>query len=143
MPALARLLMIVALLAFVLATTPNFAPPPGAINAAVTQANIGSTICRRGWTATIRPPVEYTSALKHRQIEERHLPGRSSDYQEDHFIPLGLGGHPTSPANLWPEPWDQANRKDRAEYGLNRAVCAGRVTLGDAQRMIRDPRNWR
>jgi hypothetical protein len=121
---------------------PNYFPPAGTINPQVTQANIESTICRREWTATIRPLVAYTGTLKRRQIQERHLPGRPSDYQEDHFIPLELGGHPTSPANLWPQPWWQAQLKDRAEYGLNRAVCAGRITLGQAQRMIRDPGNW-
>ncbi|MBV8598859.1 MAG: hypothetical protein JO017_08565, partial [Actinobacteria bacterium] len=29
---------------------------PGATNPDVTQATIGSTICVRGWTATVRPP---------------------------------------------------------------------------------------
>src|SRR5438552_14002363 len=32
---------------------------PGVLNLDVTQANIRSTICRHGWTATIRPPVGY------------------------------------------------------------------------------------
>src|ERR1700694_3513431 len=117
---------IVVLLAITLAATPNFAPPPGAINPQVTQANISTTICVPGWTRTIRPPVSYTSAMKRRQIVERHLPGGLSDYQEDHLIPLELGGHATSPLNLWPQPWAQAPLKDRAEYGYNRAVCAGR-----------------
>src|SRR5215510_5854842 len=30
------------------------------LNPAVTQATIGTTICVRGWTATIRPPPSYT-----------------------------------------------------------------------------------
>ena len=33
---------------------------PGAINLAVTQSNISSTICKVGWTATIRPPSSFT-----------------------------------------------------------------------------------
>src|SRR3954469_13262589 len=41
---------------------------PGVLNPDVTQATIGSTICRHGWTRTIRPPVEYTDDLKHRQM---------------------------------------------------------------------------
>jgi len=32
-------------------------------NAVVTQANIGLTICVPGWTRTIRPPSNFTSAL--------------------------------------------------------------------------------
>jgi hypothetical protein len=137
-----KMLMVV-LSMLALAASPNFVPPPGALNPSVTQANIASTICRHGWTASIRPPVSYTSAMKRRQIAERHLPGSSSDYQEDHFIPLELGGHPASPANLWPQPWPEARLKDEVEYGLNRAVCAGRMALREAQQLIRDPRNWR
>ncbi len=45
-------------------------PPPGAINPAVTQANIQATICVRGWTRTVRPPEHFTYRLKRRQIRE-------------------------------------------------------------------------
>ncbi len=48
--------------------TPNYAPPPGAINPQVTQANIAETICVSGWTRTVRPPREYTSALKRQEM---------------------------------------------------------------------------
>lgn len=64
---------------------PDYLPPPGALNPKVTQANIGSTICIRGWTATVRPPLSYTAKLKPKQIREQHLPGGPSDYEEDHF----------------------------------------------------------
>src|SRR5947209_1950760 len=43
---------------------------PGAIDPRVTQANIRTTICVSGYTATVRPPVSYTNALKARQIDE-------------------------------------------------------------------------
>src|SRR5690348_4668973 len=59
---------------------------PGVLNAAVTQATIGSTICVRGWTATVRPPTSYTSALKLRQMSTYGETGPSSGYQEDHLI---------------------------------------------------------
>jgi hypothetical protein len=91
----------------------------------------------------VSPPVGYTSALKRRQMRERHLPGRPSDYQEDHLFPLELGGHPTDPRNLWPQPLAQAQRKDRLELALNRAVCAGRMALGVAQQRIKDPAAWK
>jgi hypothetical protein len=35
---------------------------PGVLNPDVTQANIRSTICRRGWTSTIRPPSSYRTS---------------------------------------------------------------------------------
>src|SRR5438045_2342486 len=41
---------------------------PGARYSKVTQATISSTICVRGWTATIRPPASYTNALKRAQL---------------------------------------------------------------------------
>jgi len=124
-------------------TGPDYSPPPGALNPSVTQANIASTICVRGWTRTVRPPLSYTSRLKREQMRERHLPGSTADYEEDHLIPLELGGHPTEPRNLWPEPIEQAHRKDRWELALNRAVCGGRMTLSSARQKIADPALWR
>jgi hypothetical protein len=115
---------------------PDYTPPPGAINPQVTQANIATTICRTGWTRTVRPPASYTSALKRKQMQDRHLPGRLSDYEEDHYIPLELGGHPTDMRNLWPQPIREARVKDRLESVLNRAVCGGRLTLTQAQRCL-------
>ena len=125
------------------AADPDYSLPPGALNPNVTQANIGVTICLRGWTRTVRPPLAYTSHLKRKQMRERHLPGTPADYQEDHFIPLELGGAPYDPRNLWPQRLAQAHRKDQWELGLNRAVCAGRMTLIAAQHKIADPSLWR
>jgi hypothetical protein len=42
---------------------PNPTRTPGAINPAVTQANIGETICMKGWTKTVRPPERYTEVF--------------------------------------------------------------------------------
>jgi len=41
---------------------------PGAINPAVTQANIAFTICTSGYTKTIRPTSSYTTDLKIKQL---------------------------------------------------------------------------
>src|SRR5437879_674268 len=68
---------------------------PGVLNPQVTPRTIRSTICVRGWTATVRPPPSYTSALKVRQLHDFALPGPASAYQEDHLISLELGGDPT------------------------------------------------
>lgn len=57
------------------------------------------------------------------------LPGTTADYQEDHLISLELGGNPTDPQNLWPEPWTQARRDDRWENRWRAHVCAGDYTL--------------
>ena len=107
---------------------------PGVLNPAVTQATIGSTICTRGWTRTVRPPVSYTSALKVRQMTEYGETGPPSAYQEDHLISLELGGNPTDVRNLWPEPYPRASDVDQIENQLNAQVCSGALPLVDAQR---------
>ena len=108
---------------------------PGSLNPDVTQATIGSTICGvRGWTSTIRPPSSYTSALKVEQMLEYGETGSPSGYQEDHLISLELGGSPTDPSNLWPEPYPRAAEVDRIENELNARVCSGDLTLAEAQR---------
>lgn len=107
---------------------------PGVLNPAVTQQTIGSTICTGGWTKTIRPPVSYTNALKARQLRQYGLRGPPSAFQEDHLISLELGGSPTDPRNLWPEPYPRASAVDRIENDLNHRVCAGSLSLAAAQR---------
>jgi hypothetical protein len=106
---------------------------PGVLNPDVTQATIDSTICVRGWTRTVRPPVEYTNTLKARQMHAYGQVGPLSDYQEDHLISLELGGHPTDPRNLWPEPYPRASAVDQIENELNAKVCDGSLSLHDAQ----------
>lgn len=106
---------------------------PGVLNPDVTQGNIRSTICRHGWTDTIRPPTSYTNGLKRRQMRQYGETGSLSDYQEDHLISLELGGHPTDPRNLWPEPYPRASEVDQIENELNAEVCSGRLTLAQAQ----------
>ena len=107
---------------------------PGVLNADVTQASIRSTICTHGWTATIRPSVDYTNALKRTQMRAYGETGPASAYQEDHLISLELGGDPTDPRNLWPEPYPRAAAVDGIENDLNWRVCGGSLTLADAQR---------
>ena len=106
---------------------------PGVLNPDVTQANIRSTICRNGWTSTIRPPTSYTNALKRKQMRQYGETGSMSDYQEDHLISLELGGDPNDPRNLWPEPYPRASQVDQIENELNAEVCSGRMTLAQAQ----------
>jgi hypothetical protein len=117
---------------------------PGALNPAVTQETIFSTICLRGWTATIRPPTSYTNALKRQQLAEYSYEDRDPrHYEEDHRVPLGVGGHPTARTNLWPEPRSATGRceagrytaecKDQLEEAVHADICAGRMSLTDGQ----------
>jgi len=107
---------------------------PGVVNPDVTQATIGETICVRGWTRTVRPSVDYTNDLKVRQMVEYGVGGSPSEYQEDHLISLELGGHPTDPRNLWPEPRPHAEEVDRVENELNRKICSGEISLAEGRR---------
>lgn len=107
------------------------APVPGAIDSHVTQATIHATICQRGYTIRARPPRTVTNAIKRRLVNE--LPSSQQDYELDDLIPLGLGGHPTSANNLWLQARAEAATKDRDELRLHREVCAGRMTLEQAQ----------
>lgn len=119
---------------------PDPATTPGAINPDVTQANIHRTICAQGWTKTIRPPNSYTRALKLRQISDDEDP---ADFEEDHLIPLAIGGHPTDPRNLWAQRWRGkwgAYTKDRLEIRLQRMVCSGALALDEARTAV--AHNW-
>lgn len=111
---------------------------PGAIDPAVTQANIGSTICRAGYTRTVRPPESQTEAFKWNVAEPAY--GQHDVSGElDHLVSLELGGA-NDARNLWVEAGPIPNPKDAVENALNHAVCDGKVTLRAAQLEI--ARNW-
>jgi hypothetical protein len=123
---------------------PDSACTPGAADPAVTQQNIRQTICVSGYTRTVRPPTSYTNPLKIEQMRAYGFTGSPRDYEEDHLIPLELGGAPRDPRNLWPEPrasiGGRAESKDQIENALHADVCAGRMLLADAQQRIAT--NW-
>jgi len=111
---------------------------PGATDPAVTQANIYSTICQRGYTRTVRPTFQVSNRLKHQVMNRYHSAGSIHDYELDHLIPLELGGCPTCLTNLWPQPWTSpgAHEKDEIELYLHGQVCQGSITLAQAQHSI-------
>ena len=125
---------------------PNPSLTPGALNPAVTQADIHETICVPGYSRSIRPPERYTERLKRSQIREYGYRDRwLRDYEEDHDVALSLGGSPTSPENLWPQPHDVVGgwgsyAKDRLETRLHWLVCHRGLALATAQRAL--ARNW-
>ena len=110
---------------------------PGALNPKVRQSTIKKTICKSGWTKTIRPPTSYTNSLKIQQMVLYGEGGSPSNYEEDHFIPLELGGAPRNPKNLWPEPHSQSKLSDPLENKLKRQVCKGLMKLAKARAAIR------
>lgn len=129
---------------------PDHERTPGAINAAATQDNLATTVCKPGWAKSVRPPSAYTSALKIAQLFEYGYADRDpKHYQEDHLVPLELGGAPRDPRNLWPQPNVAiladgtevgSQEKDDLEDELHARVCAGTVSLDETQRAM--ARDW-
>ena len=115
---------------------PDHRLTPGAI--LTTDA---TTVCVPGYAHLVR---NVSAATKRAVYAEygiaSHRPG---EYEVDHLVSLELGGS-NSIANLWPEsywtqPWN-AHVKDKVENKLHELVCAGRLSLNEAQREIAT--NW-
>jgi hypothetical protein len=117
---------------------------PGAVDSAVTQANLKKTVCRKGgYTASVRPPESVSNAIKRRLLAAYGIPvadiGR---YELDHLVELSDGGS-SDVRNLWPENRRglfNAGDKDRLEVYLRNQVCAGRMSLRAAQQAVAT--NW-
>lgn len=122
---------------------PDRALTPGAIDTAVTQNNIQSTVCVRGYTDKVRPDKKYTNRLKHEQLQQYRYADRDvKNYELDHLIPLNIGGNPSDPKNLWPQSrhgeWS-AEQKNDLEFVVYKMVCQGEISLHEAQqRMAKD-----
>jgi hypothetical protein len=109
---------------------------PGATNPKVSDDTLGNTICRTGYTKSIRPPAAITDAEKRDNAAAYGYTGPLSEAEFDHLVPLELGGDPNDPRNLWIEPGASPNPKDRVEHKLHQMVCDGRVSLATAQEAI-------
>jgi hypothetical protein len=115
---------------------PNPYLTPGATDRRVKQTTIRQTICAPAWVARVRPPASYTSALELTQMNAYQESDPPSGYEEDHLIPLELGGAPRDPKNLWPEKRPRAGEVDKIEVALARQVCLGTISLAAARRKI-------
>jgi hypothetical protein len=109
---------------------------PGTVNPAVNQADIGRTICRVGYTKTVRPPEAVTEPEKRASLRADGDRRPLHDYEYDHLVPLELGGAGNDPRNLWPEPGGVPNPKDELEFRLRTLVCERRMSLARAQLAI-------
>ena len=117
-------------------TLPDPLCTPGATNPDVTQDTLYSTVCKKGYAASIRPPRDVTEAEKRSSAASYDYQGSLADTEYDHLIPLGLGGDPNDPRNLWVEPIASPNPKDDVEFRLIQLVCRRQVALSDAQAAI-------
>jgi hypothetical protein len=139
-----NILLVVLILFCLFGPKVSLSEPEGFLNPSVTKDNLDTTVCVPRYTSTIRPQASYTNKLKKQQMKELKLDGTVKDYEEDHFVPLALGGHPTDPRNLWPEPWEGkwgAHTKDKLETRLHRLLCTGGINLKQAQTCIK--KDWK
>jgi hypothetical protein len=111
---------------------------PGSFDPSVTQDNIATTICRSGYTETVRPSVSQTDKAKKTLYTDYGIPSGTTS-ELDHLVSLELGGS-NDVANLWPEVGKIPNPKDTVENDLHKAVCSGKVPLVAAQQAI--AANW-
>jgi hypothetical protein len=114
---------------------PDLDCTPGAILSTST-----AEICTPGYAAKVRkvPDSEKKEVFAEYGIDY----GLRGQYEVDHLISLELGGS-NDMANLWPELNAVANGafvKDKLENYLHRQVCAGKISLQQAQYEIST--NW-
>lgn len=121
-------------LLLLLATQPDPARTPG-----VTRPLTVQTICATKWGKDARAVTE---AMKRQVAATYGLPRASivgftkgPCCEFDHLISRELGGA-DDVRNLWPQPWIAAKQKDRLENKLHALVCAGSLSLADAQHQI-------
>lgn len=110
---------------------PDTACTPGAVLTTDVQA-----ICAKGYSKSVRnvPQSEKNAVYAEYGIKTH----ASGEYEVDHLISLELGGS-NDIANLWPEaakPQPGFHEKDQVENELHDQVCAGKLSLADAQRQI-------
>jgi hypothetical protein len=115
---------------------PDSACTPGAIFASATT----DQICQSGYASSVRnvPTSEKDQAYAEYGITS-HAAGQ---YEVDHLVSLELGGS-NDIANLWPEaaqPTPGFHQKDQVENYLHDQVCAGSLSLHDAQ--VEIATNW-
>lgn len=115
-------------------------PVPGEVNEYITQARIGDTICVPGWAEKQRPDSKKTKKIKD-ELLAKQIDQDPTHYELDHVISIQLGGALLNPQNLWLEPYKEkgkggARDKDVVETYLKGEVCAGRMLLAEAQKIV-------
>jgi len=116
---------------------PNPSLTPGDALPGVTAKEV----CVSGYSSSVR---SVSSDEKAAVYQRYGIPNEPGKHEVDHFISLELGGS-NMVTNLWPEPYvtpDALNKigaheKDKVENALHAEVCAGRMTLQQAQDQIR------
>ena len=113
---------------------PDLALTPGAV-----LTHSAARVCVSGYAASVRDVPESEKEAVYARYSVPHV---AYQHEVDHLVSLELGGS-NAITNLWPEPYPGrwgARTKDVLENRLHDLVCAGTLTLTDAQRI--EARNW-
>lgn len=106
----------------------------------VTQESVADTICRPGYVDAVSPSLDEIMAHKNQLLAARGIDADDgSNYALDRRVPVLLGGSPDAPENFDLLPWAGhagERRKELLATRLKRCVCAGRMSLADAQAAI-------
>lgn len=110
----------------------------GAVFANVTK----EMVCKSGYSASVR---DVSGTLKE-QVYANYgiLTRQKGEYEVDHIVPLSISGS-NDIQNLWPQPAEPRpnfREKDRYENILHRKVCAGEMTLAEAQYIMATNWTW-
>ncbi|POR45383.1 hypothetical protein B0G62_13417 [Paraburkholderia eburnea] len=121
-------------------SVPAWAQDPRLLDARVTQESLAETICRPGYADTVAPSFDAAMAQKNRLLSARGIDAEDGvAYALDRRVPIVLGGSPDAAANFDLLPWGGhagERRKSLLTVRLKRCVCAGRISLAQAQTMI-------
>lgn len=133
-PRLALILIAVAALTVTLDAHDGIRPNP-TLTPGATRTVTHHELCTPGSAGKARA---VSSATKHQVFVRYHVAPTPGAYEVDHLISLELGGS-NDITNLWPQPYHgrwNAHQKDALENRLHALVCAGTVSLDEAQRAI-------
>jgi hypothetical protein len=128
-------------------TVPDKQATPGQVNRAVVADLSGAphmigglelNVCAKDFRATaIRATIRNFAGLKRKVCAQYGVAKCDKTVEGDHLISLEIGGCPDCLANLWPQPMSEARIKDhQLEDVLPKLICAGSITLADAQQCV-------
>jgi len=83
-----------------------------------------------------RPSRSEWLALKRAAMRAYGIPwSQRGAYQLDHLVPRALGGADTL-ANLWPQPWPEARRKDAFDIEVRLGLCVTQMQTSTSRSWI-------
>jgi hypothetical protein len=97
-----------------------------------------SSLCTPGYSQRVRPPAEWTNAIKERSCQKLGLDVAScmAEHELDHRDPIEDGGCPNCADNLWLQAWPEAKMKDEVENWTHRQLCLGTIGLEAVPRIM-------